>query len=126
MAGGKYSQIVTSWTGFDKKVKEMANVKEVSLREKGYSSELNKRGIKSYFEEIFGVPDSRNGQLLKVPLQDQELPVVGPFEDIRLTTSFQNGRKRGMLLVDNGYTEEMYLTVFLPDFEAKFDQLKHR
>lgn len=126
MAGGKHSRIVTSWTDFDRKIRETANVKETSLAEKGHSAELNKRGVKSYFEEKFGIPDSRTGQLVRVPFEEQEFPVVGPFEDIRLTTSFQNGRERGKFLVNNGYTEEMYLTVFIPDFEKNYDKSKHR
>lgn len=126
MAGGKYSKIVSSWRNFDKTLKETSNLRGNFVSEKEYSAELNKRGVKSYFEEKFGIPDSRTGQLVRVPLEEQELPVVGPFEDIRLTTSFQNGRERGKFLAEHGYTEEMYLTIFIPDFEKNYDKSKHR
>ena len=62
-----------------------------------------------------------------MPLEEQSLPVVGPFEDITKTESFQKGRERGEFLVNHGYTEEIYLHSFLPEFELKYSaSKKHR
>lgn len=87
-----------------------------TLAEKGYSSELNLRGRKSMFEEYFE----------GTSLEDQNLPQVGPFEDITETESFQSGRERGAFLIKNGFTSEQYET-FLIEFEAKYPSIKrHR
>lgn len=116
MAGGKYSRIVTSWTDFDRKVRETANIKETSLAEKGYSSELNLRGRISAFEEHFE----------GIPLEEQELPTVGPIYNILESESFQKGRERGLFLIKNGFTQEQYKN-FLSEFEAKYQSTKkHR
>lgn len=112
---------------YNKKLEEKRNINRRTLEEKGYSSELNLRGMKSYFEEKWGIQDAQSGELIKVPLEEQNLPVVGPFEDIRETESFQIGRKRGEFLVNHGYTQEIYLNSFLPEFESKFGaSKKHR
>lgn len=112
---------------YNKRLEEKEKTNRRTIEEKGYSSELNTRGMKSYFEETWGVLDSQTGELIKVPLEEQNLPIVGPFEDIKETESFQNGRKRGEFLVNNGYTKEIYLTSFIPGFESKFEtQKKHR
>ena len=112
---------------YTKKIEEKEKARRRTLEEKGYSSELNQRGVKSYFEETWGIVDSQTGELIKVSLEEQNLPVVGPFEDITKTESFQNGRIRGEFLVSHGYTQEIYLTSFLPEFESKFSlNKKHR
>lgn len=112
---------------YNKRLEEKEKNNRRTIEEKGYSSELNLRGIKSYFEEKWGVLNTQSGELTRVPLEEQSLPSVGPFEDIRATESFQKGRERGEFLANHGYTEEIYLTSFLPDFESKFrTHKKHR
>lgn len=95
---------------FDKKIEESSKRNARGLEEKGYSAELVTRGVKSFFEEYFE----------KNPLEDQYLSVVGPFEDIKVTESFQIGRERGAFLVENGYTENLYYEKYLPEFEEKY------
>jgi len=80
---------------FNKKIAENTKHSARSLQEKGYSAELVTRGVKSFFEEYFE----------KTPLAEQNLPFIGPFEDIRTSESFQMGRDRGAFLIENGYTE---------------------
>lgn len=112
---------------YNKRLEQKEKNNRRAIEEKGYSSELNIRGMKSYFEEIWGVFDKNSGEIIRVPLEEQTLPAVGPFEDITQTESFQNGRARGEFLANHGYTQELYLNTFLPDFEARINtQKKHR
>lgn len=112
---------------YNKRLEEKEKINRRTIEEKGYSSELNLHGMKSYFEEKWGVVDSKTGELIKVTLEEQNLPAIGPFEDITKTESFQKGRERGEFLVNHGYTEEIYLKSFLPEFESKFSTNKrHR
>lgn len=112
---------------YNKRLGEKEKANRRTIEEKGFSSELNLRGMKSYFEEKWGVIDSTTGKLIKVPLEEQCFSVVGPFEDITKTESFQKGRERGKFLVNHGYTEEIYLHSFLPEFESKYStSKKHR
>ena len=102
----------------NKRLEENVKIKSLRFQEKGYSSELQLRGRKSYFEEFFD----------GISLENQDLPVVGPFQNIRETESFQGGRQRAFFLVNNGFTLEQYQK-FLSEFEAKFPEeaaKKHR
>ncbi len=125
--GQRNSRMVSSDKNFNNKI-EKATLKNARQREeKSYSAELLERGKKSYFEECFGDEDDRDGIAIKVPLNEQDLPVVGPFEDITKTESFRLGRDRGKFLADNVFTKEMYREKFLPEFYAKYSSIKkHR
>lgn len=115
--GGINSRNMSYEEAFNRRIEDKTKKNARKIAEKGYSAELNNRGLKSYFEECFE----------KVSLDEQELPIVGPFEDITTTESFQAGRKRGQILVANGYTEEIYYEKYLPEFEEKYSQSKkHR
>lgn len=112
---------------YNKRLEEKEKANRRAILEKRFSAELNMRGMKSYFEELWGVLDQNTGELIRVPLEEQTLPAVGPFEDITQTESFQNGRTRGEFLANHGYTQELYLNTFLPDFETRINtKKKHR
>lgn len=103
---------------YEKKLQESEKLHRRTLEEKGYSSELNLRGRKSFFEEYFD----------GIKLDEQILPKVGIFENIAETESFQTGRQRAMFLIRNGFTLEEYNN-FLVAFEEKFsikNKTKHR
>ena len=100
---------------FNKNIAEDTTKNMRNLEEKGYSAELVTRGVKSFLEEYFE----------KIPLDEQNLPIVGPFENIENTESFQTGRKRGMFLVENGYSEEVYYEKYLTEFEARNGENNH-
>lgn len=103
---------------YEARLKEKEKNYRHTIIEKGNSSELNFRGRKSAFEEIFD----------GISLEEQNLPAVGPFEDITETESFQNGRERGFFLAQNGFTLEQYHN-FILEFESKFtteNAKKHR
>ena len=114
--GGINSRNIRYAEMFNKKIEKNTKNNARAIAEKGYSSELNLRGRKSLFEEYFE----------GTSLEEQNLPVVGPFENIIETESFQNGRERGAFLIKNGFSQEQYEN-FLIEFEAKYPSIKrHR
>ena len=84
--------------------------------EKIYAKELHLAGRKAAFEENF----------YGISLEEQNIKPIGPIEDPREVKSFKEGYEQGKFLLNNGYTEEMYLTKFLPEFEEKCAKPKHR
>lgn len=72
--------------------------KNIARNERQYASQLNMAGREAYFKECF----------YGIKLEDQQLPKIGPFENIIETHNFNEGYKRGKFLVDNNIVPEEY------------------
>lgn len=83
---------------YDKNIKEQARINSLTQEEKGYSSKLNHMGRIAFFKEYF------EGK----KLEEQQIPSIGPFDNPKKMTSFQNGYQRAALLVNNGFSYEDY------------------
>jgi len=87
------------------------NIALVTQEEKGYKQQLTDLGKLSSFIECFDM----------IPLEEQQLPEVGPFEDPRERTSFKYGYEMGKILVKQGFSEENY-HAFLQNYETKYQK----
>lgn len=91
---------------------ELARNKEnalIKFEEKGYTRQLIELGkICGFVEAIYNIP-----------LNEQEISQVGPFDKPNECQSFKKGYESGKMLAKNGFTEQNYLT-FLENYEAKY------
>lgn len=101
----------------DEALEKEAKKREGMLKgEETYAKELHLAGRKAAFEEAF------NG----ISLEEQNIKPIGLIEDPTKAKLFKEGYEQGIFLLNNGYTEEMYLTKFLPEYEEKCAKPKHR
>ena len=81
----------------------------IQWNEKGYTQQLVELGKLCCFVEFFD----------KIPLEEQQIEQVGPFENPRECESFKKGYETGKIFVNNGFTEENY-HVFVNNYENKY------
>lgn len=74
------------------------NSKNVARDERKYAAELHYAGRNAYFKEYFE----------EISLENQELPKIGPYENIIETHHFKEGYKKGAFLVEIGAIPEEY------------------
>jgi len=77
---------------------EKQNNKNVARNEKEFGSELHMAGRNAYFKELFE----------GIELKDQQLPQIGPFENIMETHHFMEGYNKGPFLVEIGAIPKEY------------------
>lgn len=81
----------------------------IRWEEQGKKSQLTELGKICYFIETFD----------NIPLSEQKIEAVGPFEDPRESKSFQQGYKTAEAFVKNGFTKENYHS-FVENYEKKY------
>lgn len=109
-------QVVKQFKRDEALEKELKKRKGMLKGEETYAKELHLAGRKAAFEENF----------YGISLEEQNIKPIGPIEDPTKAKLFNEGYKQGIFLLNNGYTEEMYLTKFLPEYEEKCTKPKHR
>lgn len=94
---GKFSDVVSYEKEKTAKLKAQ-DEKNIARNEKQYAGELHLEGRKAYFRERFE----------GIELKEQQLPQIGPFENIAETYHFMEGYKKGPFLVEIGAIPEEY------------------
>jgi hypothetical protein len=87
---GKYSEAVKLQTNYESRIRKKYESK--------INNALKELGKLSAFKESFE----------GIKLENQELPKIESVDNITENKYFLEGRKFGFLLIDNGFTEEMY------------------
>ena len=78
--------------------KDLPRGQAVPREEKGYSGKLSTIGKLTYFTEYFE----------GITIEDKDIQSIIPIENPRESKSFKEGYKRGMTLVEQGFTKENY------------------
>lgn len=94
---GQYSKALAAQQYNEERLKKQDN-KNKGRNERQYAAQLHNEGRKAYFKELFE----------GIELKDQQLPQIGPFENIIETHNFMEGYKKGPFLVEIGAIPEEY------------------